>query len=42
MKRVMFLIGVFVTVGLALSGLAQNKKPPSQEAIAFAKESADF
>jgi len=42
MKPVAFLIGVFVMASLALSGLAQDKKPPSSDAIAFAKQSADL
>src|SRR6185295_3107478 len=42
MKRVKFLIGVFVISVSALTGLAQDKRPPSPDAIAFAKKSADL
>ena len=42
MKRVMFSIALFVMAGLALSSPAQNSKPPSQDAINFAKEAADL
>jgi hypothetical protein len=42
MKRLMFLSGVCIIAGMALSSPAQNKKPPSPAAIAFAKDAANL
>jgi hypothetical protein len=42
MKRVMSLIGVFVMAGFLLTGSAQEKKPPSAEAIATAQRTTDL
>ena len=40
MKRVMSLIGVFAIAGFAVSVPAQDKKPPSTQAIAFAQRTS--
>jgi hypothetical protein len=42
MKRLLVLCGIFVMAGIALSAPAQNRRPPSEEEIAFAKEAADL
>ena len=42
MKRAIYLIGVFALAGVSLSGLAQDKKPPSPQAIGFAKQTTDL
>src|SRR5262245_8956348 len=42
MKRAIYLIGVFALAGVSLSGLAQDKKPPSPQAIASAQQATDL
>src|SRR5881394_1098902 len=42
MKRVMSLIGVFAIAGFAASVPAQDKKPPSTQAIGFAQRTSDL